>query len=82
MALIEMKTATITEKGQISIPRELRKMKGFKEGEKIALIAFDNRIELIPLKELNEKMFTMLASEKAFAQHWNTKKEDEAWKDL
>ena len=82
MALIEMKTATITEKGQISIPSEIRKIKGFKEGKKIVILAFNDRIEIIPLEDWYERMSPALLSEKSFAKDWLSKEEDEAWKDL
>ena len=38
MNLIEMRTATITSKGQISIPNEIRKLESFKIGAKIAIL--------------------------------------------
>lgn len=82
MGLIEMRSATITEKGQIAIPKEIRKKKGFKEGSKIAILAFDNRIEIIPLEEFYEKRYTAIMSEKALAKGWLSKKEDERWKHL
>ena len=82
MSLLEMRTVTVTEKGQIAIPKDMRKRKGFKEGSKIAILAFDNKIELRPLKQVSEKMFTALASEKSLAKDWLTNEEDEAWKDL
>jgi len=82
MPLIEMKTATITEKGQIAIPKELRKTKGFEEGAKIVILTFNNRIELRPLKQINEKLFTAIASEKSLAKNWLSKEDEEAWKDL
>ena len=82
MPLLEIRTATVTEKGQIAIPKDIRKLEGFKEGTKIAILAFDNKIELRPLKQFNEKMFPALASEKSLAKDWLTKEEDEAWKDL
>ncbi len=82
MPLLEMRTATVTEKGQIVIPRIIRKLEGFKEGTKIAILAFNNKIELRPLKQFNEKMFPALASEKSLAKDWLTKEEDEAWKHL
>ena len=34
------------------------------------------------MNEMNEKMFTALASEKSLAKDWNCKEEDEAWKNL
>ena len=30
MTLLEMKTVTITDKGQIAIPKDIRKIEGFK----------------------------------------------------
>ena len=80
--LLEIKTATITEKGQIAIPKNIRKLGGFKEGTKSAILAFGNRIELRPLKQFHEKMFTALASEESLAKDWLTKEEEEAWKNL
>ncbi len=53
MGLIEVKTAKITEKGQIVIPKDIRDIEGFKEGSKIAVLAFDDHIELRPLKSIS-----------------------------
>lgn len=80
--LKEIKTATITEKGQIVIPREMREVKGFEEGSKITILVFNDRIELRPMKQVSNAMMTMLASEKALARDWNSKEDDKAWKDL
>ena len=82
MALIDMRTATITEKGQISIPKDLRDIEGFGEGDKVAILAFDNKVEVRPLKAFSEKMFTALASEKSLAKDWLSKEDEQAWKDL
>jgi AbrB family looped-hinge helix DNA binding protein len=82
MPLIEMKTSKITSKGQIAIPKDIRELEGFKEGSKIAILAFENRIELRPLNQINEKMFTARASEKSLAKNWLSKEDDEAWKNL
>ena len=82
MPLIEMKTVTITGKGQIAIPKDIRALEGFKEGSKIAILAYEDRIELRPLKQINERMFTALASENTLAKDWNSKEDDEAWNDL
>jgi len=40
MTLLEIKTTKITEKGQISIPKDVREKNGFKEGEKLAIDCF------------------------------------------
>ncbi|HLD04947.1 MAG TPA: AbrB/MazE/SpoVT family DNA-binding domain-containing protein [Candidatus Nanoarchaeia archaeon] len=82
MSLLEMKSATISKKGQIAIPKDLRKKGGFKEGSKIAILTFNDHIEIRPLKKINESMLTALASENVLAKDWNTPEEDEAWKDL
>ena len=77
-----MRTAKITEKGQIAIPKQLRESKGFKVGSKVAVFAFKDRIELRPLKQVSEKLFPALASEKSLAKGWNSKKDDATWKNL
>ena len=82
MALIEMRSVKITKKGQIAIPKDMRNIKGFKEGSKIAILAFDDRVELRPLKQINERIFTAIASEKVLAKDWNSKEDEEAWKNL
>ena len=82
MGLIEVKTAKITEKGQIVIPKDIRDIEGFEEGSKIAILAFDDHIELRPLKSINSGRIAALLSEKALAKEWSTKEEDDAWKSL
>jgi len=81
MVLVDVKTSTITGKGQIVIPKDLRG-DAFLEGSKVAILSYDDRIEIRPLKELDEKLYTMYASQDALGEHWNTKEEEEAWKDL
>ena len=76
-----MKSATITKKGQIALPREVRKQKGFREGDKIAIFSYGDRIELRPLSYM-EKIATAIASETSLGKEWNTKREDRRWKHL
>ena len=82
MVIKEIRSATITEKGQIVIPKEIRKVEGFKKGTKIAILAFNDHIELRPLNQINEKTFTALASEKVLSKDWLSKEDEEAWKGL
>ncbi len=77
-----MKSITITEKGQIAIPKQIREVNGFAEGSKIIILAFRDHIELRPLKQFNDSMFTAIASEKTLAKQWNLPEEDKAWKNL
>jgi len=82
MPLVEIKSAKITKKGQIAIPKRIRDIEGFKEGSKIVILAFDNRIELRPMNQVDERMFTALATEKVLAKDWNSKEDEKAWKNL
>ena len=86
MTLIEVKTAKVTSKGQIAIPKDMREMEGFEEGEKIAMLAYDDHIELRPMKSLKKLMkgsvATAILSEKSLAKDWDNKEEDVAWKNL
>ncbi|MCK4501012.1 AbrB/MazE/SpoVT family DNA-binding domain-containing protein [Candidatus Babeliales bacterium] len=82
MELLDIKSSKITSKGQFIIPSELRRRKGFQEGDKVAIIAYEDRIEIKPLIKIKESMKTAYASEKSLAKDWNTKEEDKAWKNL
>ncbi len=82
MPILNMKSATITGKGQISIPKDVRKLEGFRKGSKIVILAFEDRIELRPLKQLNKELSTALASEKSLAKDWSSKEDEKAWKNL
>ena len=88
MGLKELKTVKITSKGQIAIPKDIRKMEGFKEGSKLALLAFEDHVEIRPLEYVKkadlrrESILTYIMSESSLAKEWLTKEEDEAWKDL
>ena len=79
-----IRTATITQKGQICIPNVARNLTGFREGTKISVVVYTDRIELRPLKKekMNEALLCMLASEDALAKNWLSKEDEEAWKDL
>ena len=80
----EIRTVKITRKGQVSIPSAIRAKAGFEEGAKINIIAYDDRVELRPMKKekLSEVMMGYIISEEALAKSWDTPEEDEAWKDL
>jgi bifunctional DNA-binding transcriptional regulator/antitoxin component of YhaV-PrlF toxin-antitoxin module len=82
MGLIDVRSATITDKGQISISTKLREKKGFGKGSKIAILNFDDHIELRRMDEIEEKFGTAFASEKSLGKLWNLKEEDKRWKHL
>ena len=80
--IMEFKTLTITEKGQICIPQSIRCISGFKEGSKIGMLVFKDRVELRPLKNIGKRLFSEMASEKSLALNWNSKEDKKAWKNL
>lgn len=86
---MEIKTIKLSAKGQLCIPQEMREEVGFKEGEKLILIAKGNEIIIQKSNNIFEKMKldkesfeTMLMSEAALAKDWLSKEDEEAWKDL
>ena len=80
----DIRTATITQKGQISIPSIARQLAGFKEGTKISIVVYADKVELRPFQaeKLNDSLMCMLASEEALAKNWMSKEYEEEWKDL
>ncbi|MGA2296657.1 MAG: AbrB/MazE/SpoVT family DNA-binding domain-containing protein [FCB group bacterium] len=49
-----MNTVIISPKYQVVIPKEIRKSAGLKPGQKVKLINYDNRIEIIPLEDIKK----------------------------
>ncbi|MBS3075939.1 AbrB/MazE/SpoVT family DNA-binding domain-containing protein [Candidatus Pacearchaeota archaeon] len=41
----KIRTATITQKGQICIPSTARNLAGFKEGSKVSIIVYNDKVE-------------------------------------
>ena len=48
---IIMKAVTVSSKFQVVIPREVRESMDLKPGTRVQVLQYENRIELIPLKE-------------------------------
>lgn len=49
-----METAKISPKYQVVIPKKLRDALKLSPGQKVQMIMYDNRIEMIPMKKLSE----------------------------
>jgi AbrB family looped-hinge helix DNA binding protein len=49
-----METVTVSPKYQIVIPRKVRESLQIKPGQKVQVIQFENRIELIPVVPIQE----------------------------
>ena len=49
-----METVTVSPKYQVVIPSRVRKVLGVEPGQKIQVLLYDNRIEMIPIKPAKE----------------------------
>ena len=49
-----MDTVTISPKFQVVIPSRVRKALGVRPGQKVQVFMYDNRIELIPVRDARE----------------------------
>ena len=49
-----METVTVSPKFQVVIPRKIRESLGIRPGQKIQVLAYQNRIEFIPLKPMRK----------------------------
>lgn len=49
-----MTTVTVSEKYQIVIPKEVRKSLGILPRQKIEVIVYEGRAELVPVREMKE----------------------------
>ena len=49
-----MDTVTISPKFQVVIPSRVRKLLGVQPGQKVRVILYDNRVELIPVWRMEE----------------------------
>ncbi len=49
-----MATVTVSPKYQVVIPSQVRKVLGVEPGQKIQVLLYDNRIEMIPIKPVEQ----------------------------
>jgi AbrB family looped-hinge helix DNA binding protein len=49
-----MDAITVSSKYQVVIPLKVRKMLGIQRGQKMQVIAYDNRVVLIPVRPIQE----------------------------
>jgi AbrB family looped-hinge helix DNA binding protein len=56
MALSSVGSSVITSKGQIVIPASVRQKPGFNCGQKVAVLEFDDRVEIRPIKIVLDKL--------------------------
>ena len=49
-----MHTVTVSSRFQVIIPRRIRKALSIEPGQKVRVILYDNRIEMIPVRPIGE----------------------------
>ena len=49
-----MISVTVSPKFQVVIPKEVRESMGIVSGQKVQMLTYENRIELIPIKPIKE----------------------------
>ena len=49
-----MTAVTVSPKFQVVIPKDIREAMGIYSGQKVQILSYQNRIELIPLKPMKE----------------------------
>lgn len=49
-----MDVVTISPKFQVVIPREIRERLGLEPGQRVRAIAYENRVELIPVRPMKK----------------------------
>ena len=49
-----METVTVSPKYQVVIPSRVRVLLGVEPGQKVKVILYDNRIEMIPVRPIRE----------------------------
>jgi len=61
-----MNTVTISPKFQVVIPQKIREAMGLRSGEKVQMIAYRNRIELIPIQDVRRLRGALKGMDTAF----------------
>lgn len=47
-----METVTISPKYQVVIPQKIREGLGLRSGEKVRMLSFEGRVEIIPVRQI------------------------------
>jgi AbrB family looped-hinge helix DNA binding protein len=49
-----METVKVSSKFQVVIPRKIRESLGIRPGQRLQVLVYEGRVELIPLREMKE----------------------------
>ncbi len=80
----EMAIVTVSEKGQIVLPKRIRDLLKITEGSRLFVEQKEGKITIqkIEPKAMDVDVSSYLLSHKSLAKLWDRPEEDEAWKDL
>lgn len=78
----EVAIVTVSEKGQIVLPKKMRDLLKIGEGSKLFVEEKKGQITLTKMENKMRDASSYILSQKSFAKTWDTKEEDEAWKHL
>jgi AbrB family looped-hinge helix DNA binding protein len=65
---METETVTISPKFQVVIPKRIREKMGLCSGEKAVVIAYQNRIEIIPMRNIRKLRGSLKGIDTSFAR--------------
>lgn len=89
--MAHIRTVTVSSKGQIVIPEEIRKELSIKEGTKLVLLERGGKIVVEKEKQMlaeldktlsaeeKERLGWLMVAEKSLAKDWSDPKEDAVW---
>lgn len=85
--LQHISTLTVTSKGQIVIPKEMRE-RFIGKDRKLAILSFGDHLEIRKFDDVARflaekgKIAPLMSATSSAARRWNTPEEDKAWKGL
>ena len=72
-----LKTVKVSEKGQITIPREIQESLGIKKGDRLVIAVKDKMILIQKAANIEDDFYDLLKySESSLGKLWNNKKDD------
>ena len=63
-----MEAVTVSQKYQVVIPRAVRERAHIRAGERLQIISFDDRIELVPIRPMREMKGFLKGLDPAFVR--------------
>ena len=83
-----IETVTVSEKGQVSIPADIRNKLGITKGDRLLLILKEGKMLIMPTRQLwknnmeNEFDYLLRLSESSAKELWNNRTDDRVWNNV